>query len=162
MARQFPRPKRSGIEIRRLVHSQREFRSQVSFLHHSTRPSRRSGLAHGRPSSEKEPPYVARLHGEWCPEQAQRVEGQLWVQMCYHVHILRRSEGSYYAGHTDDLKWRTRRHNEGRGPGYRLSPNTGCHLWEKGGDSGPAKGHPHAHPGCAPGTLPTAEGPTPE
>jgi len=36
----------------------------------------------------------------------------------YHVYIIRCSDGSYYVGHTDDLKCRLRRHNDGRGPAY--------------------------------------------
>ncbi len=38
--------------------------------------------------------------------------------MKWHVYILQCSDGSYYAGHTEDLKKRISLHNSGRGSDY--------------------------------------------
>ena len=37
---------------------------------------------------------------------------------CFYAYILRCSDGSYYAGHTDDIEKRIAEHNSGALPGY--------------------------------------------
>ena len=41
--------------------------------------------------------------------------------MAYYVYMLRRSDGSYYVGHTNDLEQRLPAHERGAIEGYTLS-----------------------------------------
>ena len=42
--------------------------------------------------------------------------------LAYYVYLLRCSDGSYYAGHTNDLEQRLAVHERGAIEGYTLSP----------------------------------------
>ena len=41
--------------------------------------------------------------------------------LAYHVYMLRRSDGSYFVGHTNDLEDRLAAHERGAIEGYTLS-----------------------------------------
>ena len=41
--------------------------------------------------------------------------------MAFHAYLLRCSDGSFYAGHTDDLESRIAAHQMGMIPGYTLA-----------------------------------------
>ena len=49
--------------------------------------------------------------------------------LCFHVYLLRCSDGSYYVGHTDDLDGRLARHASGELGGYTAGRRPVTLVW---------------------------------
>ena len=49
--------------------------------------------------------------------------------MPFHAYLLRCNEGSYYAGHTDNLQTRLAQHKQGTLPGYTSGRNPVELVW---------------------------------
>jgi predicted GIY-YIG superfamily endonuclease len=51
--------------------------------------------------------------------------------MAFHAYLLRCSDGSYYAGHTDNLEQRIAQHNSGQRRGYTALRRPVARLWSQ-------------------------------
>lgn len=61
---------------------------------------------------------------EYCPDRRTQIE----FQMSFWVYMLRCSDGSYYAGHTDDLEHRVAAHESRHIPGCYTATRLPLHL----------------------------------
>ncbi|WP_262504276.1 GIY-YIG nuclease family protein [Sphingobium sp. KCTC 72723] len=52
--------------------------------------------------------------------------------MAFHAYLLRCSDGSFYAGHTDDLESRIAAHQMGLLQGYTISRRPVFLVWTEG------------------------------
>ena len=52
-------------------------------------------------------------------------------ELVFYVYMLRRSDGSYYVGHTDDLEWRLAAHQRGVVSGYTLTRRPVRLVWNE-------------------------------
>ena len=51
--------------------------------------------------------------------------------MAFHAYLLRCNDGSYYAGHTDDLETRMAQHQSGRTTGYTAPRRPVALVWSE-------------------------------
>lgn len=49
--------------------------------------------------------------------------------MAFHAYLLRCGDGSFYAGHTEDLETRVAQHQQGLIPGYTIARRPVVLVW---------------------------------
>ncbi|KAA9016336.1 GIY-YIG nuclease family protein [Sphingobium limneticum] len=49
--------------------------------------------------------------------------------MAFHAYLLRCGDGSFYAGHTEDLETRVAQHQQGLIPGYSIARRPVVLVW---------------------------------
>jgi len=95
-------------------------------------------------NTEREcPQWVYLLNGKFClpPSQSHPISAQpelvegpvkpLFWAMAFYAYLLRCSDGSYYAGHTDDLEHRMSQHASGACGGYTAKRRPVDLVWSE-------------------------------